>query len=141
MQPLESVRVCSTADYTALDVSVLHQPALPLNKSLLQQSVLSLDMPVCLFYISLFYCLRRCLACSFLCFIWTYLFNSSLCRAFEVYGLHLDVSVFKTFVLHLYVSAYKSVLHLDMSAYRSFVMHLELSVYKSLCYSCTCLPT
>jgi hypothetical protein len=61
-------------------LSFLQQPVQPLNVSFLYQSVVSLNLSVFLFYSSL-YCPRSCLACSRLCFTWTYLFNSRLCCA------------------------------------------------------------
>ncbi len=44
-------------------------------------------------------------------------------------------------MLHLYVSVYKSfVLPLGVSVYKS-LLHLCVSVSKSLCYTCACLST
>jgi hypothetical protein len=103
-------RTCSKADFDAclyllysslcylcmgLGASILWQPVLPLNVSLLQQSVLSLDVTVCLFYCSL-YCPRSCLACSCMLVLQMHVFvqqQPMLCQ--EVYGK-------QQFVLHLY---------------------------------------
>jgi hypothetical protein len=148
----------SIADCVALDVSVLQQPVLPLDITLLLQYMLS----VCILYLWVSSTVqqsvlrpRRCLFCSSFCFSWMYLFNSSLCYArrwptavcgapgLSVYQSQCCTETClptRAFVCTQGVCRlYRAVLHLCVSVYKSFVLHLKVSVFKSQFCTCACL--
>jgi hypothetical protein len=95
-----------------LDVSSAACAALE-RVSLLHQSVLSIDVSVCMFY-SILHCPRRCLGCRSLRFTWTYLFKSSLCCA-------------KRYL------AFKSLCCTCTNCLQEPVLHLDVFIYKSFC--------
>ncbi len=125
---------------------------------------------VSLLQYSSLYCPRSCLSCSSLCFTWTYLFNSSLCCMCQKMAysslwctwtvclqepvLHRDVSVYKSFCVHLRcLSNIWSLFALmrvclqellcapEVSVdYIEPVLHLSLSVY-NLCSTWKCLSS
>ncbi len=129
-----------------LDMSVLHQlvlqPQLPLDVSVLQQPMLPLE---CLSYSGLcclctslsFTSLCCCMSCTWtclfyssLCWPWTYLYKRLCClkATFAFIGLCLST---RGFVCSCSVCLQELALHLCMSVYKSFDLQLDMSAFKS----------